>query len=284
MVVPVACYRLTASILIAGLFLPCVGFAQGVTPSHTQNIIGSVPASMTNYETVELSLPEPSGVKPSAGRLPQRLAHAECGNVEFQSAIVANTLVRDVPPGRSAADAMTDSLFLNLALSMAYQRDPELARLSRKLGRLNTGVTISAFALSGLGLAASTISLATINGSGVHTEHEGEHAAEPRDNPSASVIGVVSSGLSIATLATQAVMRRRYGKQLTARQSQLKQQVLHAVSHLEDPVHFAQLEALTGPRAAKEYRQLIRRLDLADPATVMPDTNPHPEPVSPVLP
>ncbi len=159
---------------------------------------------------------------------------------------------------------ITDSLWGNLLIGMAVQRDPEIQRLAKKLGRVNTMTLLSVVGVSALGLAASISSLGSSEAQTVDVmQHGGGHAHVhiPGESRTPATLGIIGSSTTIATLGIRALMNRRYGNKLEARQNEIKKQVVGIINRLEAGTippesTRADLAALVGPRAAGEFLQL----------------------------
>ena len=188
-----------------------------------------------------------------------KLAHAEDGNIEFNNSIIAGHIGQASYHDDVEHSDLSDSLWVNMALTMAYHRDPVIQKIMKKNHRLAQAGSISAIALSGMGMSSSILSLATLNsGGGSHSEDEHDHGPVERDNPTSSVIGVVGSGLSLVVLGSQMFFRHRYKKQLLARQQLIKADVEYGIEHITEDLGKTKLKQLIGPRATKELIDLFQ--------------------------
>ncbi|WP_303673727.1 hypothetical protein [Vampirovibrio chlorellavorus] len=176
---------------------------------------------------------------------------------EGSSAGVGQLLHNDEDPDAE----VTDSLWGNLLLSMAYRRDAELKHLVKKMGVSNNLFLASIAGVSGLGLAQSVTGLATLYRAegGSHDEHGG---SGHRESKGASIMGVVGSGVTLLSIGTHVYLEHRYKKQIKARQQIINHQVLHVLEDLESGVNTElvqpQLVSLVGGRATGEFLQLWR--------------------------
>ncbi|MBX2860607.1 MAG: hypothetical protein KTR14_05200 [Vampirovibrio sp.] len=222
-----------------------IAFVQAADGINNASVAENLPA------VVELALPTDD--------TKLELAHADDGNVEFTSSIVAGHVDQvSQQHGSVEHSVLSDSLWVNLALTMAYERDPEIRRYLKKSGRLGKVGTVSAIGLSGLGMASSVLSLATLDAGGeAHAEGE-EHSIE-RDSPTASVLGVVGSAVSLAVLGGQMYFRHRYNKKIAARQVEIKTQVEYGVDHIDSEKGQAALAELIGERATLELTTMIAK-------------------------
>ncbi len=197
------------------------------------------------------SVPEESGTVITLSPDERLVAHHE-----GSSAGVGQLLHNDEDPDAE----VTDSLWGNLILSMAYRRDAELKHLVKKMGVSNNLFLASIAGVSGLGLAQSVTGLATLNRaeSGGDEEHGGGH----RESKGASIMGVVGSGVTLLSIGTHVYLEHRYKKQIKARQQIINHQVLHVLEELESGVNQElvqpKLVSLVGERATGEFLQLWR--------------------------
>lgn len=170
-----------------------------------------------------------------------------------------------------AAEAeVTDSLWGNLLLSMAYRRDAELKKLVKRMGVSNNLFLASIAGVSGLGLAQSITGLATLNnheaaGSqhshGGH-EHDSSGAASHQESLAPSVMGVIGSGVTLATIGAHVYFEHRYKKKIKTRQQLINHEILQILNELEGGTNFElvqpKLNSLVGERASREFLQLWR--------------------------
>ncbi|WP_373531058.1 hypothetical protein [Vampirovibrio sp.] len=229
-----------ACLVVASLFTApgLVGF------SHAEPV--SLDAAGAETETITLNADE------------KLLAHHE-----GSSAGVGQLLHDD----ENSQDEVTDSLWGNLLLSMAYRRDESLKGLVKKMGVSNNLFLASIAGVSGLGLAQSITGLATLNqhkAGGAHHE-EGEHVGGGgghRESLAPSVMGLVGSGATLVSIGAHVFFEHRYKKQIKARQLVINHQVLHILEDLENGTNQElvqpQLASLVGPRATGEFLQLWR--------------------------
>ncbi|MCA9798585.1 MAG: hypothetical protein KC474_03480 [Cyanobacteria bacterium HKST-UBA04] len=199
--------------------------------------------------------------------LPAAHGHAQDGNAEL-TGIIANHVDTFAHQGAAARyPQLTNSLWGNMVLTMAYARDEELNRIMKKQARVGKWAGRSAVAMSGIGLASSVVSLATLgssdHGSHVEGDEHSNHGSGPRDNPTAAILGVTGSGLSLATLGTSQMMRRHYGKRLDQRQAEIQEAVWEGMTHYTTPQGQAKLTELIGPQATGEITQLLTVLKVS---------------------
>jgi hypothetical protein len=147
---------------------------------------------------------------------------------------------------------ITDSLWGNLILDLAYQRDPVLQKINKELNLLNLGTMGLIAGVAGGTLAQGVIALSVLN------------PPPPKsDSYLPGSIGVGMSGLTMVTLAGRSAITHTLTKKLRSRQLDLKHRVEGILteienSHGENPQAQIALNALIGPRATKEWLQLWR--------------------------
>jgi hypothetical protein len=159
---------------------------------------------------------------------------------------------------------LTDSLWGNLLLSMAYQRDAEVQKYVKRLGRVNTLTFLSIAGISGLGLAQSIVSLSSLKGSEtlpVMGHDDGDsHVHTNAQSRVPATLGVIGSGTTVLTLGIKAILDGYYSKRLSARQALIQNQMTHILDQFEagdiSPETKTQLTQLVGQRATKEFLQL----------------------------
>ncbi len=149
-----------------------------------------------------------------------------------------------------STDSLTDSIWGNTILKMAYHRDEELQRLARRIG-LTTAGTYMAFSGMAAGtLAQGVVSMATLNPpDGV------------LDSYTPGTIGLGLSGAAGLLIGGRTILNYRCNKKIKARKIIIKQQVEAILEHLEFsksacPKAQKELAGLIGERAAQECIQL----------------------------
>jgi hypothetical protein len=161
----------------------------------------------------------------------------------------------------------SDSLWGNLLLSMAYQRDPELQKLIKRMGHVNTVTLLSVAGVSGLALAQSIYSYRQIEPKVYDVTpahhaggHDHIHMAEESRIP--STLGIIGSGATMLTLGVRAVANLRYGKKIQHRQQAIIRRIDNILGRLEEGASPALIELdlsqLVGARACSEFLALWR--------------------------
>lgn len=151
------------------------------------------------------------------------------------------------PQDKRTGSPFSDSLWGNLLLSMAYQRDEEIKQISKRLGQVDLLTLTSVTSVSGLGLAGGLRTLNCLNKS-------------DKDPVFPTILGIIGSSATLGTVGVRTVLAHRYGKKLRARQAAIKnkiEELLDAMEHdrYTRSVH-EQLAALIGERATKEFEQI----------------------------
>lgn len=201
-----------------------------------------------------------------------QLACAGCGGAAGASSAITSGACQLVISDSSkvASDPVSDSLWGNLLLSMAYQRDAETKRLVKKLNRVNTWTILSIAGISGLSLAQSISSYSSLQGAS-HLEveeHDGHsHVNTEADSKTPSVLGIIGSGATIATLGYRAIASSKLQKKITARQRAIQEKIALILTSLEagqstDSIKL-QLNDLVGERASGEFISLWNVTHLA---------------------
>ena len=147
---------------------------------------------------------------------------------------------------------ITDSLWGNLILDMAYQRDPQLKKIFKRFGLVNMGTMAAVAGIAGGTLAQGVVALATLNPQPGHN-----------DNYLPGALGIGMSGLTIATFVGRAMINHHLAKCLRNRQLEIKHRVETVLAHLEQEDGQGndskkELVDLIGIRAANEWLQLWR--------------------------
>jgi len=147
---------------------------------------------------------------------------------------------------------LTDSLWGNLILDMAYQRDPEIKKVVKRLNLVNLGTMATITGVAGGTLAQGIIALSVINPPpGLHDSYQ----------PLA--IGTGLSGLTLVAFVGRTVLNHCLFKKMRNRQLVIKHQVEAILtqfesSHGESAEAQTELTKLIGERATNEWMQLWR--------------------------
>lgn len=165
--------------------------------------------------------------------------------------------------GQAKKSILSESLWVNLLLSMAYQRDAQLQKYARRMGQVNTFTLLSVVGVSALGLTQSIVSLHnTHDARSLEVEdHNGDlHAHQEADSRVPATLGLIGSGATIATLGVKAVWDGVYGHKLAKRQAELQVEVASILEALNAGTPFREisgaLSSLIGETATQEFQGL----------------------------
>jgi hypothetical protein len=147
---------------------------------------------------------------------------------------------------------ITDSLWGNLVLDMAYQRDAEIKKLVKRLNLVNLGTMGTIAAVAGGTLAQGIIALSVIN-----------PPPPQHDSYLPLGIGAGMSGLTLVAFAGRAALNHCLMTRMRNRQLVIKHKVETILaqfesSHGENAEAETELTGLIGKRAANEWAQLWR--------------------------
>jgi hypothetical protein len=145
---------------------------------------------------------------------------------------------------------LTDSLWGNLILELAYQRDKELAKLAKRMNLVNLGTNASIGAIAVGTLGQGVAALSTLN---PPTGHE--------DSYGPGILGTTLSTVTIMTFAARMYFNHKMQKDVQDRQIAIRTQVESVLNHLERsdskcPDAQKDLTELIGERASREWLQL----------------------------
>ncbi len=145
---------------------------------------------------------------------------------------------------------LTDSIWGNLILEMAYQRDKEIEKLAKRLGITNVATMAGLLAISGGTIAQGITAIGTLNPATGHL-----------DSYAPGIIGLSLGSATLLTFGTRIYFGHKYGKKMKARQLAIKSEIEEILHHLEYseakcPDMHKQLAALIGDRASGEFLQL----------------------------
>lgn len=176
-------------------------------------------------------------------------------------------------PESGSTGAISNSIWGNMILQMAYARDKELSRSAKKLKITDNLTLASIYGISGVSLAQSIASVAVIDNSnkgsiqlpGTSTERaeegiKGANSESEKESYAPGVLGIIASGSTLLALGLRFYYGRRYSKQIKQRQRALKAKVEIILDRLEkgeSPESLrSELISLIGERATKEFSQL----------------------------
>jgi len=160
---------------------------------------------------------------------------------------------------------LSNSIWGNIILKMAYARDPEVRRLAKKLKIAGDGATTGLAGIAGGTVAQGIVSMATLN--------------PPDGVPDSYAPGIVGLGLETAVLMIFAggpLVQHKFRKELKARKLAIRQEVEQILQHLEFSKTDCskvqkELLALVGNRGAQDCVQLWQsshRAELTEPHNI----------------
>jgi len=147
---------------------------------------------------------------------------------------------------------LTDSLWGNLILELAYQRDPELQKIARRLNLVGLGTLGAIGGIAGGTLAQGIVALKVINPSPGHL-----------DSYSPLIIGTALSAATLMVFAARMSLNHKLANQVSNRQFAIKAHVEAILAHMEASgakcdAAKKELTALIGERACGEWVDLYQ--------------------------
>jgi hypothetical protein len=173
-------------------------------------------------------------------------------------------LQEDTTEGRKGGTLLSQSIWGNIILKMAYKRDAKLQILSKKAGLTDDATNLAIFCVAGGVLSQVIINQSTLN-----------PPPPQSDSYLPGSIGLGFNGLTNIVFGAQNFMHWTLRKKVAARQRELAQQVESILHHMEYsetecPEAQKQLALLIGDRAARECEKLWRSSHLM---ASLPDTD-----------
>lgn len=207
------------------------------------------------FADVEESAGRPGGIAASNKGEQVLLACASCGCSE----VCPLTLV---DPSQNSSSLLTESIWGNIILKMAYRRDPELQRMAKKLNLNNNASTAAFVGIAGGTLGQNVASMYSLNPPDGHEDSYGP-----------GCVGLALDAVTNITFGARTVVGHHYRKMMKARQLEVRQRVERLVEHLEYSKTDcseaqAELATLIGERASKECLQLWHSSHLASSPAV----------------
>jgi hypothetical protein len=147
---------------------------------------------------------------------------------------------------------LSNSIWGNIILKLAYKRDEKLQKLAKKLNMVNFGAMNSYLSVAGITLGQNIVSMACLN-----------PPPGIEDSYGPGSIGLVSTGLTNIVLNGQIVLGYGIKSKIKRRQREIQQEVEAILEHLEYsqtecPDAERQLAQLVGSRASAECIELWR--------------------------
>jgi hypothetical protein len=212
-------------------------------------VIAAVPnvarAKAAIEETISKESPAgTSGDKPVLIAQACSACGADVGSIAAVGAVSLNE--------RKHESLLTDSLWGNLILEMAYQRDKELNKVLKRMNLLNTGILAVVSGVAGGTLAQGIVSLTTLNPADGH-----------QDSYVPGALGVGMSMATIVAFGARMYFGHKAQQEILRRQLTIKDRVNYVMAHMERSSCScekaqAELKELVGERACNEWMQLWR--------------------------
>jgi len=161
-------------------------------------------------------------------------------------------LQEDIAEGGKTRSLLSESIWGNIILKMAYKRDAKLQGLGKKIGLTDDVTNLGIFCIAGGVLSQVIVNEGTLN------------PPPPQfDSYLPGSIGLGFSGLTNVVFAGQNVIHWTLKKKIRARQKVLTQEVEAVLHHMEFsetecPEAQKQLAELIGDQAARECEKLWR--------------------------
>ncbi len=193
---------------------------------------------------------EPEVMAPSRQEAPTLIACATCGCSE----LCPITLLA---PNSSSSSSLTESIWGNIILKLAYQRDPELQKLSKKLNISNIASVNALACIAGGTIGQNVASMACLNPpDGIE------------DSYAPGTVGLALNTVTNVVFSARIMASHGFRKKMKERQLVIRQRVERLLDHLEyskTDCSEAQTELVTliGDRASKECLQLWQSSHLA---------------------
>jgi len=225
---------------------------------------------------VESASPDVGKVTETSADSPNKPLVAQANNPGGAADISAVAAVAGLNGKRQKHELLiTDSLWGNLILDLAYQRDEQLRKISKRMGLINAGTTLAIAGIAGGTVAQGIIALSVLN------------PPDPKsDSYLPGSIGVGMSGLTLIALGARTCAAHAVAKQMRARQLEIKHRVEAVLAQIEQSQGQSatgqkELVALIGERATNEWLQLWRSNNkLAFNSEPLNDSGPAPPKVS----
>jgi len=230
--------RLIASLVLCALLLPSL-------PTNATTV-DQGPATVA----ADAQTQRASGIAAKTSKEDKHVLIAQANCATCGAELVPAVLLATGGKEQKNQSLLTDSLWGNLILELAYDRDPELSKLGKSVRMMNFGTTTSVFGIAGGTLAQGISALYVLN----------PPAGKP-DSYAPLNLGVALSSVTMLVLASRVYLGHKLAKHILQQQMQIKGRVQTALAHLErsdgqcDEAR-AQLKDLIGQRACNEWIQL----------------------------
>ena len=191
-------------------------------------------------------------VQPSTSNTRKPLLIAQAATCASCGADLDPIVLLETLKSPKEASVLTDSLWGNLILELAYQRDPELQKISKKLNLLSIG-TMGAIG----GIAAGTLAqgISALRVLNPNPGHE--------DSYTPLIIGTALSTATLMVFAARILVNNKLAKQVSNRQTAIKNHVEAILAHMEKcngkcDAAKKELTEMIGQRASGEWVDLFQ--------------------------
>lgn len=261
--------RLSKSIAITAVFAVLLTAASDFSAAAQNGVVSGAPNPSTSTASTIDAVPDllngsqrKSDASATASAAPISIASAGCttcgANLNAISLMATDSR-------KKSESVLTDSLWGNLILELAYQRDKELKTLSKRMNLVSLGTLGAIGAISAGTLAQGIDALIVLN------PHDGH-----LDSYAPGIVGVTMSSITIMTFLTRFVFNHKFQKQVRERQIAIKTHVEAVLNHMEQcdakcADAKRELTELVGPRACREWIQLYQsshKLAMSSPREV----------------
>jgi hypothetical protein len=220
---------------------PAISYAKTITPAVSDAELLGLP-SASDVKSAESLVTDTQSAKPTL------LAQASCATCGTE--LNAISLMEGTTTKHKDKSILTDSLWGNLILEMAYQRDKGLQKLAKQMNLVNFATMASIGTIATGTLAQGIIALKSLN-------------PQPgfEDSYTPGIIGVTLSSATLMTFVARMYFSRKIQTEVRDRQLGLKKRVETVLFHLEHSHADCadaqrELTELIGQRACHEWTQL----------------------------
>lgn len=260
--------RIFAGLALGVVAFQLLGFSYSAALAQPA-ISKTVTTPQTQCEEVSFSEKSVSTVTtPSDNNL---LAHHGGDGVTGAVAIAgAPSVAAGMLSAHASKRSYSDSMWGNILLNMAFARDEELQRLSKRLGQINSVTMLSLVGVSGLSLAQGIYGFnhqaepQSIDVIPAHHPggHDHVHIPAEKTDRVPSTLSIVGSGVTIGMLGLRAMFGKAYTIKIVNRQVAIRDSVDSILDRLDQGIATSSVQSelvkLVGERASSEFLMLWR--------------------------
>jgi hypothetical protein len=209
----------------------------------------TVPSAMA-AQPAQAGTTAPDILSPSKQEAPTLIACATCGCSELCPITLLD-------PNKSNSSSLTESIWGNIILKLAYQRDLELQKFAKKMNISNIASINALACIAGGTIGQNVASMACLN-----------PPVGIEDSYAPGTAGLALATVTNVVFAGRVMAGHGYRKKMKERQLAIRQRVERLLEHLEYSKTDcneaqAELSTLIGDRASKECLQLWQSSHLA---------------------